>query len=103
MAALTNQMTSCVQTMSRNNQTMDLADSESDGLHVKVTLSVSGDADANPLGVIRGISSGVPALDAPLRDAVAKARQQRRTWEEIGDALGTTRQSAWNVSPPTDW
>ena len=64
-------------------------------VHVRVSLGISGDADSDPLAVISGINEGVRSMDPELRDAVARARQLRYTWEEIGDALGVTRQSAW--------
>ena len=62
---------------------------------VRVSLGISGDADSNPLAVISGITEGVKNMDGPLREAVARARELRYTWEEIGEALGVTRQSAW--------
>jgi biotin operon repressor len=34
-------------------------------------------------------------MEPSLRAAVKLARQQGRTWEEIGKALGVSRQSAW--------
>jgi hypothetical protein len=65
-------------------------------VHVEIVLNISGgDIDEDPLAVIRGITRGIKALDPTLREAVHVARRQRRTWEEIGEALGVTRQSAW--------
>lgn len=64
-------------------------------VHVTVELGISGEVEQDPLAVIRGIAAGTKSLEAPLRQAVAVARQQRRTWEEIGEALGVTRQTAW--------
>ena len=64
-------------------------------MHVSVRLGISGDADGDPLAVICGINEGIKAMDGPLREAVARARELRYTWEEIGAALGVTRQSAW--------
>lgn len=65
------------------------------GMQVRVTLGISGSIDEHPLEVIRGITKGVKSLEPTLRQAVAVARQKRYTWEEIGQALGITRQSAW--------
>lgn len=65
------------------------------GMHVTVTLGISGEIDDHPLAVISGITEGTRSLEPTLRQAVAIARRQRHTWEEIGQALGTTRQSAW--------
>ena len=77
-------------------ETIDDTDSEpGTPVHVTVSLGISGDADSDPLAVISGINEGVKSMDGPLREAVARARQLRFTWEEIGEALGVTRQSAW--------
>lgn len=76
-------------------KTTKASDGAADKVKVEVTLGVEGDAERNPLAVIRGISTGMRRLEEPLRDAVQLAREQRRTWTEIGDALGVTRQSAW--------
>lgn len=75
----------------------DEARQERDGaaMHVSVSLGISGSIDEHPLEVIRGITKGVKSLEPTLRQAVAIARQKRYTWEEIGQALGVTRQSAW--------
>lgn len=64
-------------------------------VQVKVVLDISGDASGNPLTVIEGIAAGIESLETPLRSAVHNARRLRHTWEEIGEALGVTRQSAW--------
>lgn len=72
-----------------------MSPSEDTHVHVTVTLGIDGDAEGDPLAVIRGITAGTKALEAPLRQAVSVARRQRRTWEEIGQALGVTRQTAW--------
>lgn len=66
-----------------------------DSMHVKVVLDISGKLADHPLAVIRGIAAGIDSLEPTLREAVAIARKQRLTWEEIGEALGVTRQSAW--------
>lgn len=64
-------------------------------MHVTVTIGISGRVEDHPLEVISGITAGIKSLEPTLRQAVSIARQRRRTWEEIGEALGTTRQSAW--------
>jgi hypothetical protein len=63
--------------------------------NVAVNLTISSDGDVDPLGVLRGITKGMRKLDNALRDAVASARSRGHAWEEIADALGVTRQSAW--------
>jgi uncharacterized NAD(P)/FAD-binding protein YdhS len=63
--------------------------------NVDVNLTISSDGDVDPLGVLRGITKGMRKLDNALRDAVASARSRGHSWEEIADALGVSRQSAW--------
>ena len=62
--------------------------------HVEATMSIEG-ADRDPLGALRGFNAehaGHRGNGAPGR----RSRGERRcTWAEIGDALGITRQSAW--------
>lgn len=72
-----------------------MAENKKAGVHVKVTLGIDGDWRAEPLKVISGIREGVRSFDGPLRDAVAEARKQGVTWEEIGKAAGVSRQAAW--------
>ncbi len=63
--------------------------------HVLLSLSIEGSVDDDPLAVLSGIAHGTKMLDKYANDAVAIARDQRYTWAEIGEALGITRQSAW--------
>lgn len=70
-------------------------DRDSPTVRVSVELQISGSIDEHPLDVIGGIAKGTVSLESTLRQAVAIARRQRYTWEEIGQALGVTRQSAW--------
>ncbi len=62
---------------------------------VEVTLTIDGDWRADPLKVVAGIREGALSLDEWQRKAVAEARAQGRTWEEIGTAAGVSRQAAW--------
>jgi hypothetical protein len=64
-------------------------------VRVQVDVNITGDWSTDPLTVIHDISSVVRAMEPPLRAAVRLARMQGHTWEEIGKALGTSRQSAW--------
>ena len=72
----------------------EVASAKEGNVRVSVTLGIKGDADRHPLAVIRGITTGIKSMEPMLRDAVHQARELRHTWEEIGDALGVTRQSA---------
>ena len=62
---------------------------------VSVTLTLSDDWKDDPLRVISGLSNGAKALAKWQRKAVNVARKQGRTWDEIGDAAGVSRQAAW--------
>jgi hypothetical protein len=53
------------------------------------------DPEADPLSVLRAISQFQRYFAAIEKEAVAVARSQRRTWQEIGAALGRTRQAVW--------
>jgi len=67
----------------------------SEAVRVSVDMDITGDWSTDPLTVISGITAGVKGMEPPLRTAVKLARQQGRTWAEIGRALGVSRQSAW--------
>lgn len=62
---------------------------------VSVSLKVSGDVRENPLGVLKGLANVSRSIDSKLTEAVREGRRQRFTWEEIGAALGISRQAAW--------
>jgi hypothetical protein len=62
---------------------------------VEVTLTIADDWRSDPLRVIAGIREGGRSLDEWQRKAVAAAREQGRTWDEIGAACGVSRQAAW--------
>ena len=63
--------------------------------HIQVTLGRNGEVSADPLGYLKAVRAGMTSLDETVQDAVHTARRQRMTWDEIGAALGVTRQSAW--------
>lgn len=81
----------------------------SERVRVQIDMNITGDWSTDPLTVIHGISAGVKGMEPPLRTAVRLARMQGHTWEEIGTALGVSRQSAWerfsrradNLNDPT--
>ena len=50
---------------------------------------------SDPLDALRELADGEAELDRLRRAAVRSARGAGATWEQIGDALGMTRQSAW--------
>ena len=63
--------------------------------NVKITVGVTGSRGDDPLAYLELIRMAKNSLDESVAEAVHRARAQRLTWEEIGDALGVTRQSAW--------
>lgn len=50
---------------------------------------------ADPLEALREISRADVELEALRRERVEAARSQGATWDEIGESLGMSRQSAW--------
>jgi hypothetical protein len=50
---------------------------------------------SNPLDALRELAVGEAELDRLRRATMTVARARGATWEQIGEALGVTRQSAW--------
>jgi hypothetical protein len=50
---------------------------------------------ADPLEALRELSRVDVELEALRRERVAAARRQGATWDQIGESLGMSRQSAW--------
>ena len=46
-------------------------------------------------GHLRGLQKATRSIQLHVPEIVRLAREQRCTWAEIGEALGTTRQAAW--------
>jgi hypothetical protein len=64
--------------------------------HIQTTFGRDGEVDNDPLAYLKAIRAGVRMLEEQgVKDAVRAARRQRMSWTEIGEALGVTRQSAW--------
>src|SRR5262245_26020793 len=49
----------------------------------------------DPLVLLATIAHGAAKVDDKLQELVAFARRHGKSWTEIGQALGTTKQSAW--------
>jgi hypothetical protein len=49
----------------------------------------------DPLEALRELSRADVELEALRRERVAAARRQGATWDQIGESLGMSRQSAW--------
>jgi hypothetical protein len=54
-----------------------------------------GDPDPDPIAVLEAVSAFQRYFAAIEREAIRVARSQDRTWQEIADALGRTRQALW--------
>ncbi len=50
---------------------------------------------ADPLEALRELARSEPELERLRRDKVLAARAAGATWEQVGNALGVSRQSAW--------
>jgi hypothetical protein len=50
---------------------------------------------ADPLEALRELTRVDSELEELQRDRVEAARQKGATWEQIGEALGMSRQAAW--------
>lgn len=57
------------------------------------------DPETDPIAVLRAISSFQKYFAAIEKEAVKVARSQNRTWREVGEALGRTRQAVWQRRP----
>ena len=49
----------------------------------------------DPLEALRELSRADVELEVLRRERVAAARRQGATWDQIGESLGMSRQSAW--------
>jgi hypothetical protein len=49
----------------------------------------------DPLEALKELSRADVELEALRRERVAAARRQGATWDQIGESLGMSRQSAW--------
>jgi hypothetical protein len=58
-------------------------------------LRLTGDWEASPLEGLCQSAGLARAVDKLQRHLVLQAREAGRTWTEIGEALGVSRQSAW--------
>jgi hypothetical protein len=54
-----------------------------------------GSLPADPLEALRELAGADAELEALRRERVAAARRQGATWDQIGESLAMSRQSAW--------
>ena len=63
---------------------------------IQVGLDIKGDWEDRPLDFLRELRKCTSTLvDSHERRAVELARAKGHTWEDIGLALGVSRQAAW--------
>jgi uncharacterized NAD(P)/FAD-binding protein YdhS len=58
-------------------------------------IRLLGDWSDSPLDGVREARGIERALDKVLRDQVRRAREAGCSWTQVGDALGTSKQAAW--------
>lgn len=70
---------------------------------VNFEMNVEGDWTSDPLGLISKVKSCTDGLvENLIEKAVRIAREQGHTWAEVGQALGVSRQAAWQRFSPDD-
>lgn len=60
-----------------------------------VRVRASGDWESEPLAGLREACGVAAALDKLTRESVQRARAAGHSWTEIGQALGVSKQAAW--------
>ena len=65
------------------------------GSGTKARLRTIGTWGQRPLDDLAVACRASVAVEKLIRQTVAQAREEGCTWSEIGHALGTSRQSAW--------
>lgn len=63
--------------------------------HLKTPFAVESSPVEEILAHLSNLASASAELDERLASCVGEARSVEATWEQIGQALGVTRQSAW--------
>jgi len=60
-----------------------------------IRLRAAGDWESEPLNGLRDACRVSTALDKLTRESVQRARTAGHSWTQIGEALGVTKQTAW--------
>lgn len=60
-----------------------------------VRVRANGDWENDPLEGLREACRVATALDKLTRQSVKRARDAGHSWTQIGEALGVTKQAAW--------
>lgn len=70
-------------------------DAAAQPLRVNVDIATRPQHLTNPLAELQGLSFMSQIVERTKAEIVAECRRRGRSWAQIGDALGVTRQSAW--------
>lgn len=70
-------------------------DTAAQPVRVNLDLPTRPENLSNPLAELQGLSFMAQIVEKVKVDVVAECRRRGRSWAQIGDALGVTRQSAW--------
>ena len=65
------------------------------GAGCRLRLRTLGDWDSRPLDALAECRGAATALEKAMWQTVQYARSAGHSWTEIGDALGVTKQTAW--------
>ena len=60
-----------------------------------IRVRAAGDWESEPLDGLREACRVTAALDKLTRESVRRARAAGHSWTQIGEALGVTKQTAW--------
>ena len=60
-----------------------------------IRVRAAGDWESEPLEGLREACRVSTALDKLTRESVQRAREAGHSWTQIGEALGVTKQTAW--------
>jgi uncharacterized NAD(P)/FAD-binding protein YdhS len=60
-----------------------------------IRVRADGDRQSEPLDGLREACRVSTALDKLTRESVQRAREAGHSWTQIGEALGVTKQTAW--------
>jgi uncharacterized NAD(P)/FAD-binding protein YdhS len=61
----------------------------------RLRLRTLGDWESDPIGALGECRRAATALEKAMTQTVAAAREAGQSWTAIGDALGVTKQTAW--------
>src|SRR5687768_6276253 len=70
-------------------------DTAAQPVRVNLDLPTRPEKLTNPLAELQGLAFMAQMVERAKVDVVAECRRRGRSWAQIGDALGVTRQSAW--------